>query len=109
MKNIFILTTLLFSLKVSAQKSEVITLASKTKTEIFNKTLLWIEKTWGTNSDKVIDSQDEASGTIRVKGGLKAVPKTDEGNAVKGLTATELTILVENGKATLNFQFTTFK
>ncbi|MEJ7587289.1 MAG: hypothetical protein WKI04_06975 [Ferruginibacter sp.] len=92
-----------------AQKTEVLSDSSKTKTAIFNRTLFWIEKIWGTNADKVIESRDEVAGTILVRGGLKAAPKSDEGFAVKGQSITELTIQVENGRAKLNFQATTFK
>ena len=109
MKNIILATLLVFSLGVSAQKSEVITDSSRTKKELFNKSLLWIEKTWGSNSDKVTDFRDEDAGIIRVVGGLKAVPKSQEGFDVKGTTVTELTISVEKGRVKLDFQHTTFK
>jgi len=108
MKFFFLAAAFIFCLNAIAQKNEVIKDSAKTKTELFNKTLLWIGKTWGTNSGKVISLRDEVNGIIEVNGGLKAVPKTD-GFAVKGQTNTTLRITVEDGRVELKFEHTSFK
>ncbi|MCW3093649.1 MAG: hypothetical protein JWP81_4718 [Ferruginibacter sp.] len=106
MKSILVATILFFSLKAAAQKTEVVN-NTKTRAALFTKTLLWIEKNWG-DPAKVIESKDETTGMILVKAGLKSTPKTD-GFSVKGQTLTEVTMIVENGKATINFAHTIFK
>lgn len=111
MKSISIIVALLLCvscLQVTAQKTETITDSSKTKAALFSSSLLWVQKTWG-DPDKVIGTRDLATGIIQVKGGLKAVAKSDGGFQVKGMTLTELTITITEGTAKLDFQHINFK
>lgn len=90
-----------------AQKNEVVLDSADNKAAIFSKSLMWVAKTWK-NSNDVIQMKDEASGTIMVKGGLSSIPHS-LGMPAKGVTTTQVTILVKDGKAKIQFDNTEFK
>ena len=62
--------------------------------------------TWK-NSNEVIQLKDEESGTIIVKGGLSSIP-ISLGIPAKGITKTQLTINIKDGKAKMEFKNTEF-
>jgi hypothetical protein len=91
-----------------AQKSEVIIDSADNAQAIFSKSLAWIATTWKSAND-VVQLKDESNGTIIVKGGLSSTPKS-LGMPVKGgLTMTDVTIRVKEGKAKIEFSNTNYK
>lgn len=90
-----------------SQKSEVIVDSADSKAVIFSKSQLWVAKTWKSAND-VVQMKDEVSGTIVVKGGLKALPKT-WGVPGDGTTMTTVMIIAKDGKAKISFENTSFK
>lgn len=107
MRNLLLVAILLNVNFLFAQKSEVIADSADTKAVIFSKSLTWVAKTWKSAND-VIQLRDENSGTIIVKGDLSSVPHS-LGLPAKGITSTQLTILVKDGKAKIQFDNTQFK
>lgn len=102
-----VIISMLSSKEVSAQRSEVISDSAKVKAALFSQSLIWVTKTWK-SANNVIELKDEQSGTIIVKGGLATVPKS-LGIPADGITTTQLTIRVKDGKAKLEFENTSFK
>jgi hypothetical protein len=108
MKKIALFSTLLgLSCFCFAQKSAVIYDSTETKAVIFSKSVLWATKTWK-NANEVIQLKDEESGTIVIKGGLQSVPKS-LGVPAKGITTTQITIHVKDGRVKIEFENTSFR
>lgn len=91
----------------SAQKSEVVMDSADKKEVLFSKSLQWVTTNWN-SANNVVQMKDEAAGMIIVKGGMASVPKT-MGIPAKGITMTQVTIQVKDGKAKISFDNTTFK
>src|ERR1700712_819403 len=106
MKGMLLACSFFLALASHAQKSEVIIDAGDDKSTIFSKSLIWVAKTWR-DASQAIKVKDEPSGTIIIKGGMVAIPKT-LGLPVKGMTTTEVTILVKDGKAKIEFDNTQY-
>lgn len=89
------------------QKTAIFVDTLATKAELFSKSLIWIAKTWK-EANNVIQLKDENSGTIIVKGGLASVPKA-LGVAADGITMSDVTIQVKDGKWKITFEDTNFR